>query len=165
MKLINTNKIYYDNDFEKWYFEDDEDFENAQVVDDNYIKENQELKQQLAEKDREINNLKELRKLEIEDKKELRENRLQEIIKLEKKLAEKDKEIEELKTFNGKNIYDTICHALNMQEKQIRKQVCNEIRKEFENRYKGKNWNDNIIIGKVCNTINDVLDQIKGEEQ
>lgn len=59
MKLINASGVYYDNDFEKWYFEDNEDFENAQVVDDNYIKENQELKQQLTEKDKKINQLSE----------------------------------------------------------------------------------------------------------
>lgn len=58
MKLINANDVYYDNDFEKWYFEYDEDFENAQVVEDNYVKENQELKKQLSEKDREIKELK-----------------------------------------------------------------------------------------------------------
>lgn len=58
MKLINTNNVYYDNDFEKWYFEYDEDFENAQVVDAGYVKENQELEQQLAEKDKEIKELK-----------------------------------------------------------------------------------------------------------
>ena len=57
MKLINTNDVYYDNDFERWYFENDEDFENAQVVDDNYVKENQELKQQLVEKDKIIETL------------------------------------------------------------------------------------------------------------
>jgi hypothetical protein len=57
MKLINANDVYYDNDFEKWYFEHDEDFENAQVVEDNYVKENQELKKQLSEKDKEIEQL------------------------------------------------------------------------------------------------------------
>lgn len=54
MKLINTNRIYYDNDFEKWYFEDGKDFEDAQEVDDNYVKENQDLKQQLTEKDKQL---------------------------------------------------------------------------------------------------------------
>ena len=53
---------------------------------------------------------------------------------LEQQLAEKDEEIEELKTFNAKNIYDSICHALNMQEKQIHKQVCDEIRDYIDNK-------------------------------
>lgn len=78
MKLINANGVYYDNDFEKWYFEDNEDFENAQVVDDNYIKENQELKQQLAEKEKEIEILTKQNKALVEEE-DLLDKKLKEL--------------------------------------------------------------------------------------
>ena len=44
MKLIDDNKVYWDNDEEKWYFNKSEDFEYAQRVNDNYLEENRVLK-------------------------------------------------------------------------------------------------------------------------
>lgn len=97
--------------------------------------------------------------------------------------SEKDKEIKRLKyllldkenksTFfeqlynqtieNAKIVKD--CGSFTALNKIIRKQVCETIRQEFEKRLKGKKWEDSILIGKVCNTINDVIDQIEQGEQ
>lgn len=75
---------------------------------------------------------------------------------LEQQLAEKDKEIK--KHIDALEYWE---NNIPNQRQAIRKQVCDEIRQEFEKRLKGKKWEDSIIIGKVCNTINDVLDQIE----
>ncbi len=90
--------------------------------------------EQLAEKDKEIAHLENCNKSLSNkfDKESDMQNKI-DILKynvegLEEQLRDKTKEIEELKTFNAKNMYDTICHALNMQEKQIRKQVCDEVK-------------------------------------
>lgn len=135
-----------------------------------------DLEQQLAEKDNEINNLKELRKFEIKDKKELRENQLQQIIKLEKKLAEKDKEIEELKTSIDywqnevfKKIEVKVAELPNEKVREIRKQVCDEIRKELSKDYPYFDWEDmkdSYLYDISGKEIYDVLDKIeKGEEK
>lgn len=46
-------------------------------------------------------------------------------------------------------------------EKDIRKQVCEEIWKEFEQRLMNKT--EDMTVMKVANMINSVLDKIKGE--
>jgi predicted RNase H-like nuclease (RuvC/YqgF family) len=175
MRLINTNRIYYDNDFEKWYFEDDEDFENAQVVDDNYVKENQELKQQLAEKGKEVNklkdNLKDLKEeisecyVDGQDYIELREQKDKEIVKLKEQLAEKDKEIEDLKGYlqletaftpirgDGKTF--TKFNVIQDFKKQIRHQVCEEIRAFFDVNPNTVEWD----------YLNEILNEIEQGEQ
>jgi hypothetical protein len=91
----------------------------------------------------------------------------QECDSLQETLAEKYKEIEELKTFNAKNIYDTICHALNMQEKQIRKQICDEFKKAiitesiFDTEEEARHWTDDIDV----KTILKIIEKIEqGEE-
>lgn len=50
---------------------------------------------------------------------------------------------------------------------QLAIQELEKVRKEFEIRLIGKKWEDKMLIGKVCNMINDVLDnqikELKGE--
>ena len=86
--------------------------------------------------------------------------------KLIKEVEEIKKDVKSQKSVT--DLYLTIAstNATKMNiAKAVRKQVCDEIRKEFENCYKGYEWNDSIIIGKACNTINSILDKIgKGEE-
>lgn len=122
MKLINANKVYYDNDFEKWYFADDEDFENAQVVDDSYVKENKQLKEQLAEKDEEIAKLKNFMSKWHFENFESFENHYNYLMSL--------KNIEQLMVEN-EAMKETIANLLGQKKtssKAIRKQVCDEIR-------------------------------------
>lgn len=80
------------------------------------------------------------------------------------KLAQENKQLIEQLTNENEALKDTIAVVLVQKknvEKNIRKQVCETIRQEFEKRLKGKKWEDSIVIGKVCNTINDVIDQIE----
>lgn len=137
MRLINANKVYYDNDFEKWYFEDDEDFENAQVVDNNYIKENQELKQQLAEKDKEIE-------------------------KLHKALDSQKRHIDIIEQpFRGRGTKRTGNVILDF-ELSIRKKVCDEIKEKLKmNQY---NTCENTAFDVHYDELKEILDQIEQGE-
>ena len=49
MKLIDSNKISYDLEVGRYYFDNDKDFEDALNVSDDYLQENKELKQQLED--------------------------------------------------------------------------------------------------------------------
>lgn len=68
---------------------------------------------------------------------------------------EKDQQLAQLKAEN---------ENLQQQLKDNTKQVCEKIRKEFEERLTGYKWEDKLLVGKFCNITNDILDQIeKGE--
>lgn len=114
-----------------------------------------------------------------EDVEGLIEDRNKTIKFLQKELAEKDKEIERLKNLfelnnevvinQGKEIFDLRVQVLQQKQNQIQLalQELEKVRKEFEIRLIGKKWEDKMLIGKVCNMINDVLDnqikELKGE--
>lgn len=102
------------------------------------------------------------------------------IKELKQQLAEKDKEIEKLKqqytileNENGKLTTELIMDKYKKAQKevsfgkQLAIQELEKVRKEFEIRLIGKKWEDKMLIGKVCNMINDVLDnqikELKGE--
>ena len=111
---------------------------NDYVIREDYIKLEQENKQLEGQHELLIDEFQKEREelcKQIKQESDARERFVEKVKQLKEQLAEKDKEIEELKTFNAKNIYDSICHALNMQEKQIRKQVCDEIKEYIAKEY------------------------------
>ena len=87
--------------------------------------------------------------------------------RLKQQLEEKDKEIERFKDFiSCKGCVDVIKKS-NENQTQHAITELEKVRKEFETRLMGKKWEEKMLVGKVCNVINDVLDNqikvLKGE--
>lgn len=89
---------------------------------------------------------------------------------LEAKLAEKEKEIEyykkQVKKFNNeaqKYFEDAYCNDFHNQDKiSFALEQLEQIRKEFEIKFKGCKWEDKMLVGKFCNITNEIIDnQIK----
>lgn len=74
-----------------------------------------------------------------------------------------NKEILDCDYYSEERPKDCPLQNLAEHDKEVRKQVVKEIRKEFGKRYVGYKWDDNIMVAKCCMMINDVLDQIEKE--
>ena len=92
------------------------------------------------------------------------------IADLEAKLAEKDKEIayltKQVKKFNNeaqKYFEDAYCNDFHKQDKiSFAIEELEQIRKEFEIKFKGCKWEDKMLVGKFCNITNEIIEnQIK----
>ena len=89
---------------------------------------------------------------------------------LKQQLAEKDKEIEyykkQAKKLNNeaqKYFEDAYCNDFHNQDKiSFALEQLEQIRKEFEIKFKGCKWEDKMLVGKFCNITNEIIDnQIK----
>ena len=89
---------------------------------------------------------------------------------LDAKLAEKDEEIayltKQVKKFNNeaqKYFEDAYCNDFHNQDKiSFAIEQLEQIRKEFEIKFKGCKWEDKMLVGKFCNITNEIIDnQIK----
>lgn len=89
---------------------------------------------------------------------------------LKQQLAEKDKEIEyykkQAKKLNSeaqKYFEDAYCNDFHNQDKiSFALEQLEQIRKEFEIKFKGCKWEDKMLVGKFCNITNEIIDnQIK----
>ena len=97
------------------------------------------------------------------------------IADLEAKLAEKDKEIayltKQVKKFNNeaqKYFEDAYCNDFHKRDKiSFAIEELEQIRKEFEIKFKGCKWEDKMLVGKFCNITNEIIDNqiksLKGE--
>ena len=89
---------------------------------------------------------------------------------LKQQLAEKDKELaymtEQAKKFNNeaqKYFEDAYCNDFHKRDKiSFAIEELEQIRKEFEIKFKGCKWEDKMLVGKFCNITNEIIDnQIK----
>ena len=87
------------------------------------------------------------------------------IADLETKLAEKEKEIESYKHFKitigtmENNQVDISSTTYTDQDKiSFALEQLEQIRKEFEIKFKGYKWEDKMLVGKFCNITNEIID-------
>ena len=85
---------------------------------------------------------------------------------LKQQLAEKEKEIayftKQVKKFNNeaqKYFEDAYCNDFHNQDKiSFALEQLEQIRKEFEIKFKGCKWEDKMLVGKFCNITNEIID-------
>lgn len=85
---------------------------------------------------------------------------------LKQQLAEKDEEIayltKQVKKFNNeaqKYFEDAYCNDFHNQDKiSFALEQLEQIRKEFEIKFKGCKWEDKMLVGKFCNITNEIID-------
>ena len=90
----------------------------------------------------------------------------EEVKKLKQQLAEKDEEIayltKQVKKFNNeaqKYFEDAYCNDFHNQDKiSFALEQLEQIRKEFEIKFKGCKWEDKMLVGKFCNITNETID-------
>ena len=89
---------------------------------------------------------------------------------LKQQLAEKERELaymtEQAKKFNNeaqKYFEDAYCNDFHKRDKiSFAIEELEQIRKEFEIKFKGCKWEDKMLVGKFCNITNEIIDnQIK----
>ena len=106
----------------------------------------------------------------VEHEKLVISNRDKEIEELKQQLAEKDEEIayltKQVKKFNNeaqKYFEDAYCNDFHKRDKiSFAVEQLEQIRKEFEIKFKGCKWEDKMLVGKFCNITNEIIDnQIK----
>ena len=85
---------------------------------------------------------------------------------LKQQLAEKEKELaymtEQAKKFNNeaqKYFEDAYCNDFHKRDKiSFALEQLEQIRKEFEIKFKGCKWEDKMLVGKFCNITNEIID-------
>ena len=158
----------------------------SDTLSENYSKLNkryQEIKNQLADLEAKLAESEEQLKEELVEKKcleralsacnrqndefaEMIKKLVSEKEKLKQQLAEKDKEIEyykkQAKKLNNeaqKYFEDAYCNDSIYQDKiSFALEQLEQIRKEFEIKFKGYKWEDKMLVGKFCNITNEIID-------
>ena len=130
------------------------------------------MKEQLAEKDAELEKWStQYAKAYVDKQNAL----IAEKVELQHQLAEKDEEIESLKHFKvtigtmETNQVDISSTTYIDQDKiSFALEQLEQIRKEFEIKFKGCKWGDKMLVGKFCNITNEIIDntinELKGEK-
>lgn len=101
---------------------------------------------------------------------DIHEKALETLMIMKEQLAEKDEEIayltKQVKKFNNeaqKYFEDAYCNDFHNQGKiSFALEQLEQIRKEFEIKFKGCKWEDKMLVGKFCNITNEIIEnQIK----
>ena len=125
------------------------------------------MKEQLAEKDAELEKWStQYAKAYVDKQNAL----IAEKVELQHQLAEKDEEIESLKHFKvtigtmETNQVDISSTTYIDQDKiSFALEQLEQIRKEFEIKFKGCKWGDKMLVGKFCNITNEIIDNTINE--
>ena len=97
---------------------------------------------------------------------DIHEKALETLMIMKEQLAEKEKEIayltKQVKKFNNeaqKYFEDAYCNDFHNQDKiSFALEQLEQIRKEFEIKFKGCKWEDKMLVGKFCNITNETID-------
>lgn len=84
-----------------------------------------------------------------------RERLVKKVKELKQQLAEKEKEVQ-----RTHNYYQAVRNRETIQESKLDFAIAEleKVRKEFETKLTGCKWEDKMLVGKFCNTTNEILD-------
>ena len=102
---------------------------------------------------------------------DIHEKALETLMIMKEQLADKDEEIayltKQVKKFNNeaqKYFEDAYCNDFHNQDKiSFALEQLEQIRKEFEIKFKGCKWEDKMLVGKFCNITNEIIDNQTNE--
>ena len=84
---------------------------------------------------------------------------LGQVKKLKQQLAEKETHVKKLNNEAQKYFEDAYCNDFHKQDKiSFAIEQLEQIRKEFEIKFKGCKWEDKMLVGKFCNITNETID-------
>lgn len=123
-----------------------------------------DLEAKLAESEKQIKDARELGIEQFHSLKEIINSSQEEIDKLKQQLDEKEKELSEyvkIVDYLHKQLSDKcdFCDKTKYQDKiSFAVEQLEQIRKEFEIKFKGCKWEDKMLVGKFCNITNEIID-------
>lgn len=138
--------------------------ERRQIIEDLSV-ENNDLRHQLAESEKDLEIVCVEGKDTIREYAEITNRQQEEIFKLRQQLQEEKNRNKKLNHEAQKYYEDAYCNG-SQNEKAIAE--LEKVRTCFGDYLKGLFWNDTMLVGKVCNMVNEIIDQqiaeLKGDK-